>query len=168
MPGFGRRDWGRVSACTLWGMVIFFCCTLWPFITFGNYCGQYAPFAPAFDWVLAGTARAQAWLSRSGWPFPFPPGSYLLWAPLWGAALAWSALSILRKGPQEGRLGPAPVLLLSGLVAVLLLGYHALCIGSLIRLPTGIHVGINVGVFVLPIVWCLTWAIDVARRERGA
>lgn len=102
------------------------------------------------------------------------PWSWLIMALGMGTmcwtSLVLSALLILSRGPVEGRIRRGSLFALAGWLSLIPLTLIAGMLWAMDRfrgvdLPEGWIMG---ALFALPVLWSLTWSLDVTRRRRKA
>lgn len=172
--GLDRKGWLKAAGYTLWGLL------LWVAVGIGL---PVVLFDTIHEPLLSEPTRHQSirWIwdcSNGLYEMGVPEPrcfwlAFLLWfLPFQALGLSWTALSILRRGPPGGRLGTARVVLLAFAVPILWWLLVSACASGSVVWPDGVQ-GVlerlvRLAGITLSIAWCLTWAIDVVRRQRPA
>ncbi len=182
---FGVREWRKITGYACLG------CLTWLgvmgplFYFFGM-----TSFEKPVDWMFVT-------VNRLGLRIPMGGGAVLLQIYLGSCvmllqafALAASALCILRLSPPQGRpsrsgvaLMALPLALASGVFWAIAICYDIAMTGGsgfqilylfthalsrLMNMPLGYQYLALTVILGLPLAWCLTWSIDVVRRQRAS
>ena len=172
MLGLDRKGWLRVGGYTLWGVLLYSVCIA------------------GIPWVLWKTCfDSNLWLCGGAIAQAIPAATQETLTHHFGYALElfylaielsflaiigllWSAISILRCGPPDGRLGVAKLSLLAFAIPSLWCQTMTVSFLNMQDLPksceSALFLLLALTPVILPLAWCLTWAIDVVRRQRAS